>query len=66
MIRLTHRKRRKAGDGPPPELTASTDKSAAREKAVAVAARAQLGYDHHGREIGPGDGKKPWPGPGSR
>jgi hypothetical protein len=48
-----------------PKLTASTGKPAPFEKAVAVAARAQLGYDHRGQEIGPGDGKKPRPDRGS-
>jgi hypothetical protein len=33
-----------------PALTASADKSAHGEKAVAVAARVQLGYAHQGQE----------------
>jgi hypothetical protein len=35
----------------PLELTGSTDKSGRGEKAVAVAAPIQLGYDDHGQEI---------------
>jgi peptidoglycan/xylan/chitin deacetylase (PgdA/CDA1 family) len=49
-----------------PELTASADNPIRVEKAVAVAARVQIGYDSQGAGNGPGDGKKPRPDLGSR
>src|ERR1700742_3956581 len=49
-----------------PELTDSADNPAPVEKAIAVAAQVQLGYDSQGAGNGPDDGKRPMPGLGSR